>query len=590
MSDRHFFDNAAELVAYALDSQPLTNPSLKVDHVNKIVYRKNANADHIAVISGGGSGHEPAFTGLVGQGFLTASVAGTIFASPSTEQILHAIVKCSERSKGVLAIVMNYTGDVLNFGVAVEKARTMGIEVDMVAVGDDVGVGRSKGGKVGRRGIAGTVLVQKIACALAAQGRSLQDIAAEARLAAANTASIGVSLAHVHVPGRSDTSGNPTEVSKGGAELGMGIHNETGSSFEKADIVGLVEKMLKQLLDIDDKDRAFLQVNSPIVLMVNNLGGVSVLELDAITTVVGRHLASDYNICPVRVLSGTYMTSLNGIGFSITLLNLAASSSHDLLELLDAPAQAVGWSAPISPKAWRAADVNASHNHMMDVEKPKMRPLIQIENAADVGTYDAVLATDALLSGLRRLIKAETEITRYDTIVGDGDCGIGLKRGAEAVLHHVLDQPLVGSAVLDLTSILPKIENSMDGTSGALYAIFLNALLHAFQTRGPAVATPEAWALVLEQSSSILARYTPARVGDRTVIDALDPFIQQLGQTKNLTRAAQAARHGAESTVGMQASLGRSVYVGGSGFQQVPDPGAWGLSEFLAGLAGLDTD
>ncbi|KAF4501828.1 hypothetical protein FAGAP_1972 [Fusarium agapanthi] len=367
---------------------------------------------HVAVISGGGSGHEPTFTGLVGQGFLTTSVAGTIFASPSTEQILHAIVKCSETSKGVLAIVMNYTVDVLNFGVAVEKARTMGIEVDMLVVG------RSKGGKVGRRGIAGTVLVQKIACALAAQGRSLQDIAAAARLAAANTASIGVSLTHVHVPGRSDTSRNPTEVNKGDAELGMGVHNETGSSFEKAGIAGLVKKTLKRLLDIDDKDRSFLQVSAPIVLMVNNLGGVSVLELDAITAVVGRHLASDYNICPVRVLSGTYMTSLNGMGFSITLLNLEASSRHDLLELLYAPAQAVGWSAPISPEAWRAAEATVPHNHMMDEEKPKMRPLIQIENAADVGTYDAVFGY------------------KYPC---DGNCGIGLKKGAEAVLHHVLD-------------------------------------------------------------------------------------------------------------------------------------------------------
>ncbi|EYB25629.1 hypothetical protein FG05_35345 [Fusarium graminearum] len=176
--------------------------------------------------------------------------------------------------------------------------------------------------------------------------------------------------------------------------------------------------------------------------------------------------------------------------------------------------------------------------------------------------------------GLRRLIEAEPEITHYDTIVGDGDCAIGLKRGAEAVLRHVLGQPLVGSAVLDLASILPIIETSMGGTSGALYTIFLNSLLHAFQTRGSGVATPETWALVLKHCSSILARYTPARVGDRTVIDALDLFIQELGKTKSLARAAQAARYGAESTIGMQASLGRSVYVGGSGFEQVPDPGA----------------
>ncbi|KAF5677466.1 dihydroxyacetone kinase [Fusarium circinatum] len=442
MSDWHFFDNATELVACALDSQSLTNPSLKVDYVNKIVYRNHVNADHVAVISGGGSGHEPAFTCLVGQGFLTASVAGTIFASPSTEQILNAIVRCSETSKGVLAIVMNYTGDVLNFGVAVEKARTMGIDVDMVVVG------RSKGGKVGRRGIAGTVLVQKMP--------ALSLLKEEAF----KTSQL---LAYVHVSGRSDTSHNTTEVNKGDAELGMGIHSETGSSFEKADIAGLVKKKkLKQLLEIDDKDRAFLQVSAPIVLMLNNLGGVSVLELGAITAIVGQYLASDYSICPVRVLSGTYMTSLNGVGFSITLLNLEASSSYDLWELLDAPVQ------------------KGAEHPDQDEEKPQMRKLTLIENAADVGTYDAVLATNALVSGLRRLVKAEPEITRYDTVVGEGDCGIGLKTGAEAVLHHVMDQPLVGSAALDLASILPKIENSMDRTSGALFAIFLNALLHAF--------------------------------------------------------------------------------------------------------------
>ncbi|KAG8665144.1 dihydroxyacetone kinase Dak1 [Fusarium poae] len=348
--------------------------------------------------------------------------------------------------------------------------------------------------------------------------------------------------------------------------------------------------MLKQLLDTDDKDRAFLQVKPPVVLMVNNLGGVSVLELGAITAVVGRQLASGYNIQPVRVLSGTYMTSLNSMGFSITLLSLDTRNSHHLLELLDAPAQAVGWSAPIKPEAWRAAEAAVPNNYETDEDEPKMRKRSRIENAADVGTYDTAKATNTLMSGLRRLIKAEPEITRYDTIVGDGDCGIGLKRGAEAVLHRVLDQPLVGSAVLDLTTILPIIETSMDGTSGALYSIFLNALLHAFQSRGPGAATHEAWAFVLEQSSSVLARYTPARIGDRTVIDALEPFIQELVKTNSLIRAAEAAKHGAETTIGMRASLGRSVYVGGSGFQQVPDPGAWGLSEFLAGLAGLDAN
>jgi dihydroxyacetone kinase len=195
--------------------------------------------------------------------------------------------------------------------------------------------------------------------------------------------------------------------------------------------------MLKQLLDTDDKDRAFLQVKPPVVLMVNNLGGVSVLELGAITAVVGRQLASGYNIQPVRVLSGTYMTSLNSMGFSITLLSLDTRNSHHLLELLDAPAQAVGWSAPIKPEAWRAAEAAVPNNYETDEDEPKMRKRSRIENAADVGTYDTAKATNTLMSGLRRLIKAEPEITRYDTIVGDGDCGIGLKRGAEGKLSSL---------------------------------------------------------------------------------------------------------------------------------------------------------
>ncbi|EXK27218.1 hypothetical protein FOXG_13047 [Fusarium oxysporum f. sp. lycopersici 4287] len=590
MSDRHFFNNPSQLVDCALESLALTNPSLKVDHANKIVYQQDPQPDHVAVVSGGGSGHEPAFTGLVGQGFLTASVAGTIFASPSIDQILNGIIKCSNNSKGVLVIVMNYTGDVLNFGVAVEKARTMGIEVDMVVVGDDVGVGRSKGGKVGRRGIAGTVLVQKIACALSARGGSLKDVAAAARLAASNVASIGASLSHVYVPGRSDTSSSRLEPSKGMVELGMGIHNETGSSCEKADVTELVGKMLRQLLDTTDKDRAFLFVNAPIVLVINNLGGISVLELGAITAVVARQLASEFNIRPVRVLSGTFMTSLNGMGFSITILNLEANSSYDLLELLDAPAEAVGWSAPIKSQAWDTCQVTVSTGREAEQYEQNRRKASQIENAAYAGAYDPVRATEALVSGLRRLIRAEPEITRFDTVVGDGDCGIGLRRGAEAVLKSILDQPLAGSAVLDLTTILPLVETSMDGTSGALYVIFLHALQHAFQSKGPGVATPQAWGLALEKSSRVLARYTPARVGDRTVIDALEPFIQELLNTNNVVRAAEAARRGANSTIGMEASLGRSVYVGGTGFQQVPDPGAWGLSEFLVGLAGLDVD
>jgi dihydroxyacetone kinase len=166
---KHFIHDPTHLVTSALLSIPHTNPSVQCDISNKIIYRAHATSQ-VSLVSGGGSGHEPSFASFVGAGLLSGAVAGTIFASPSAEQVRRCILHRVDKDKGVLVIVMNYTGDVLNFGMAVEKARAAGIEVDMVVVGDDAGVGRARGGKVGRRGIAGTVLVQKIAGALAAKG------------------------------------------------------------------------------------------------------------------------------------------------------------------------------------------------------------------------------------------------------------------------------------------------------------------------------------------------------------------------------------------------------------------------------------
>jgi len=177
MSVKHFFNDPIQLVDAALQAVHLTNPSVAVDRAQKIVYlRPCKRAPQVSLLSGGGAGHEPSFTGLVGHGLLSASVAGTIFASPSAEQITTGIVGRVDTDKGVLVIIMNYTGDLLNFGMAVEKAKGVELNVDMVVVADDVGVGRMKAGKVGRRGIAGTVLVVKIAGALAAMGYSLEDV------------------------------------------------------------------------------------------------------------------------------------------------------------------------------------------------------------------------------------------------------------------------------------------------------------------------------------------------------------------------------------------------------------------------------
>ncbi|KAI6089461.1 dihydroxyacetone kinase [Hypoxylon rubiginosum] len=584
MSAKHFINDPTLLVNSALQSLTLTNPSVALDADNKIVYRRPTDEpSQVSLISGGGSGHEPSFGAFVGRGLLSAAVAGTIFASPSAEQIRRAITSRVDTGKGVLVTVMNYTGDVLNFGMAVEKAKAAGLDVEMVVVGDDVGVGREKGGKVGRRGIAGTVLVHKVAGALAALGRPLDQVYHVAKLTAANLVSVGASLEHVHVPGRAAPDPNSAESLRADeVEVGMGIHNEPGSGRAKVELPELVGKMLAQLLDPNDKDRAFLNVNSnEVVLLVNNLGGVSVLELGGITAEVVKQLGS-WGIEPVRILSGTYMTSLNGLGFSISLLNVVNTDigGPSMIELLDYPCEATGWAAPIRKTTWEEKNAATREDTVGSSESIKPSGL-----KADATTF-----SETLTSGLQAVVAVEPEVTRYDTVVGDGDCGIGLKRGAEAVLKHLKEKSTAGDVVVDVANIVTVVEKEMDGTSGALFAIFLNALVHSLRVLSPGDASPQVWAGALKQSCDALSRYTPARPGDRTLVDALYPFVEVLGKTGDLKKAAEASKKAAEDTKGMAPSLGRAVYVGGSGFEQVPDPGAWGLASFFLGLAGIKPD
>ncbi|PYH93689.1 dihydroxyacetone kinase [Aspergillus ellipticus CBS 707.79] len=587
MQTKHFFADPTHLVQTALHSLTLTNPSLAYDPENKIIFRRPdaATKSKVAIVSGGGSGHEPAFAGLVGKGFLDASAAGTIFASPSAEQIRKAVMDCIDHEKGVLIIPMNYTGDVLNFGMATEKARAAGIKTEFFAINDDVGVGKKKGGKVGRRGIGGGILILKIVSALAEAGGSLEDVYRTAQLANKNIVSLGSSLEHVHIPGRAA----PTDtIPHGEVEVGMGIHNEPGSHRVKFTLVDLVQTMLLQLLDHNDPDRAWItrKPDDDFVLLINNLGGVSTLELSGITDEVYRQLDQDYNVRPIRVIQGTFLTSLNGLGFSISLLKLVDSglgSGKSFVELLDAPAEAVGWSAPIRTETW--------NKHKSDAPVQLKKTKLPEENPSNV-KLDPIVLKKVLGTALNRVIAAEPEITHYDTIVGDGDCGVGLKRGAEAVLT-LLEDPsskITDDAVNAVNRIVNVVENTMDGTSGAIYAIFLNALAHGLRGQDKGTATPataEVWASALSYSLSALSKYTPAQPGDRTMLDALVPFCTQLQRAKDIHIAAKAAQEGTDSTKGMKASLGRSVYVGGEDqwVGKIPDPGAHGLSVLLNGLA-----
>ncbi|KAL7271832.1 dihydroxyacetone kinase Dak1 [Rhizina undulata] len=582
MSTKHFINDPVELVATALRSVPLTNPSLGLDEDNKIIYRKSAPSS-VAIVSGGGAGHEPSFVSFVGDGILRAAVSGTIFASPSVKQIHNCITRRVNPNSGVLLIVMNYTGDILHFGLASEKAQASGIDVDLVVVGDDVGVGREKGGKVGRRGIAGTVLVHKIAGALAATGASLKETTTLATLVSKNLVSVGSSLEHVHVPGRSSSSeDHESYLSPDEIEIGMGIHNEQG--FKRMKIPAfpdLVKLLLGQLLNKEDKDRNYLQEvdkDEGWILMINNLGGVSPLEMGGITAEVSKQLAASYSIKPKRVFTGTYMTSLNGNGFSITLLRLVDTglgAGKSMIDLLDAHHETTGWTASVKPQTWDTQDVNKGINAAgFEAETTIESSGLKI----DVNKFSKILT-----SGLKKVIAAEAEITKYDELVGDGDCGIGLKRGAEAVLQYIQDGKLDADAVVAVANIADVIEESMDGTSGAIYSIFVNSLVKALRDAGRGTAILETWSNAALAAAASLGKYTPAQPGDRTLIDALHPFILTLAETKDVKAAAKAARKGAESTRGMRPRLGRTVYIGEIG--DTPDPGAIGIAVLVEGFA-----
>ncbi|KAG4425537.1 hypothetical protein IFR04_001234 [Cadophora malorum] len=577
MSTKHFFHDSESLVLDCLESLTITNTFLDFDRANKSVfYTGHDSSKNVALISGGGAGHEPAHAGYVGEGLLTAAVSGSIFASPNVSQIVNTISRVGGEA-GTILIIKNYTGDVFHFHLAAEKARAnYGLKVEIIVVGDDVSVGRQKSGKVGRRGLAGTVLVHKILGAISKNpNATLENIASMGRLVASNLVTVGASLGHVHVPGRAapDPSNSPLDQ----IELGMGIHNESGSRIlnPPPDANALIEMMLDQLLSTTDSDRSYVDMKDAqeIVLLVNNLGGISVLEMGGITKAVVSALEVR-KITLSRVFSGTFMSSLDGPGFSITLLR----ANSEMLKYLDAPSNAVGWPSTeglLSLKREKSSQADRIHAHSE----------AELQGQQDGAKMNIDEFRAQVTQACKNLIEAEGRITEADTIVGDGDCGITLARGANAVMAYVEKTQLSPNAAPALLGISNVIEESMDGTSGALYSIFFNALASALRSL-PSTGElgSSEWGSVASSALAKLQAATPARQGDRTLMDALEPFIKSFDAGEGSEVAFEHAKKGVEATKGMQAAFGRAVYVEESAWSQVPDPGAEGILCILEGL------
>ena len=299
----------------------------KLDY-GTIVVREPKQEDKVALVSGGGSGHEPAHGGYVGEGMLDCAVAGTVFTSPTPDQVLEGI-KAVATDKGVLCVVKNYTGVVMNFEMAIEVAADEGIKADYVVVNDDVAVKDSLY-TTGRRGVAGTIFVHKIAGAKAAEGASLEEVKAAAEKVIANVRSMGMAIEPCTVP----AAGKPGfELSDTEMEIGIGIHGEPGTHREA---LGTADSIAKMLLDSILADLDY--TGSDVVVLVNGMGGTPLMELYIVNNFVQDYL-KEKGVRVYDTMVGNYMTSIEMAGFSLTLLRL----DEEMKKLYDAKADTLAW-------------------------------------------------------------------------------------------------------------------------------------------------------------------------------------------------------------------------------------------------------
>uniref|UniRef100_A0A8C5GBY2 Triokinase/FMN cyclase n=1 Tax=Gouania willdenowi TaxID=441366 RepID=A0A8C5GBY2_GOUWI len=480
--------------------------SLLKDH--RVVLRSDLDRlkGKVCLLSGGGSGHEPAHAGFVGHGMLSAAVAGAVFASPPPANILAAILALHEAgASGVLLIVKNYTGDRLNFGLAVEKARQKGVTVEMVLVADDCAMDSIS--KAGRRGLCGTILIHKLGGAMAEEGCSLDQIVSRLTVVLKGVGTLGVSLSPCSVPGSLPTF----DLKPGDMELGLGIHGEPGiqrSEIGSADQV--VKTMIDHMTNPDSQSRLELESGDTVVLCVNNLGALSGLEMGVVTGAVLAYLESR-GVVVARAMSGSFMTSLEMGGVSVTLMKV---DQDDLLRLFDAST-----SAP----AWPNLSAVCVSGRDFVVEAPTMGPRSQ-DITYPTGPLSGVME-NVLESICLTLQRQRTNLNILDQECGDGDCGNTHYDFTQAILLWIRNKPIPGCPGKLLAGLAGLAEEKMGGTSGALYSLFLNAAA-GHVTEGQ--SHPAAWAAAVHAGTEAIRRYAGAEPGDRTMLDALCPAVKEL--------------------------------------------------------------
>ena len=522
------------------------------------------DAARVRLISGGGSGHEPAHAGYVGPGMLDAAVLGPVFTSPSTDAVHAAIAAvgpgAADTPPPTLLIVKNYTGDRLNFGLAAQMAQAEGREVGLVIIADDVALGDVS--RAGRRGIGGTVLVHKIAGALAESGASLGELKARVEAFTEGLGTMGVALGPCHSPGANEPN---FTLGDDEIEWGLGIHGEAG--HERGSMVTASE-VAERLVEAVCTDRGFSE-GDRVAVLVNGLGATPPMELEIFTGDVLAALAAR-GLEVERCWSGTYLTSLDMPGVSVSI----ARVDDQTLTLLDAPADTLAWTPGRHPGSPEGAEI--------EVDLPD--PLGALADSDGSGGVDDAVGA-AVERAARALVEARDDLTDLDRKVGDGDLGVNLARAAEAILGEL---DVLGSAP-DVRSyfraVSQVVRSETGGSSGALYSLLILGFADAFADGVTSIDVDTA-ATAFTAGVDSVRELGGAEVGDATMIDALAPAAEALAQcasdgSEDVAEAViSAAKEGAESTKELIASLGRASYVGERG-QGVPDPGAVAVTLWL---------
>ena len=573
------------------------HPELEFVEKYKVVKKKDINDAKVSLISGGGSGHEPAHAGFVGKGMLDAAVCGDVFASPSQVQVYNAIKQCAT-DKGVLLIVKNYSGDCMNFNNAMSDAQDDGIKVDAVYVNDDIAVKDSLY-TVGRRGVAGTVLVHKCAGAAAEQGKSLEEVKAVANKVIDNVRSFGFAFTSCTVP----AAGHPTfEIGDDEMEFGVGIHGEPGRFREKIDYsTGTFCDDLSRRILTDLEEDLKLQKGEEIVLLINGFGGTPLQELYILNNSVTKALNAD-GIKIHRTIVGNFMTSIDMAGASISVLRV----DSELKALVDYPVctPALTWGAAMSEQAEAALEAVQAIGRALGyvpqehVEAKATKKAAKAE-VEEVAVYEVegkpvvgeTINTAAFVQIVDKMadivIENEVPFCEADKM-GDGDFGMSIAKGFRQLKADWATRKK-GDIGQFLVSCSEIIKEYCGGASGPIWG---KAMLGKKEVNLTDIALlfTEANRGVYETGKKSFGK--GAEIGDKTLVDALKPCAMALTKAaeegkklqEGLNLGAKAAHEGAEATKTHVATLGRAGTVGERSIGY-PDAGAHGLDVIFNELA-----